>query len=632
MPDYVASALFVYSGDGKLFLDEMANNPYDSSVFPVSVEELRENPAGLLKDVSRVVVSADLFIIKEVMMLAMEYGFSLGFLPLVRQRALSRFYGIPKSRSEMISLALQTDPGDMDLVFCNDHILLFKGIIGRVPLIDGRADESKLRVVWDGLRNIRTLQLLPFTINTLGDDKTTILTAASGCAILENAERRVFSGMEENDCSFQDGMISTVIVAPFSVVDYFRLMWIRVFLSSESGRMPDSVGHIKTSEISIESDRELMVSIDGEDVTVTPAHFRVQPNAVKISHGADKNDKIPGTLQQKEKLVVQSLPEGKEIQKTRNKRVPFFTYASEDRFKDLFTALRSDGQMNSTYVVLMVLSTVLATVGLYLNSVSVIIGAMLLAPLMAPIISLAMSLLRYDRKLFKRSLWKVFAGILLALTTALVLTVVSPYQPLTSEMQGRLNPTVLDLIVAIVAGVAGAYTKSYKEILQSLAGVAIAVALVPPLAVAGIGLGRFDLLFFSQAFLLFTTNLIGIILAATFTFRVLGFSPVVRDKRSMLIVVLFFIAICIPLSVAFDSITDQAAFEKSWQQERFLVNGKYLIVNEAKLREFRDHKLLVVDIYAREPLDRSDLNEFKRKVQRNFSEDIIIRAKIIYIP
>ena len=63
-------------------------------------------------------------------------------------------------------------------------------------------------------------------------------------------------------------------------------------------------------------------------------------------------------------------------------------------------------------------------------------------------------------------------------------------------MQGRLNPTVLDLLVAIAAGVAGAYTKSFKEILQSLAGVAIAVALVPPLAVAGIGLGRLDPSFF----------------------------------------------------------------------------------------------------------------------------------------
>ena len=78
--------------------------------------------------------------------------------------------------------------------------------------------------------------------------------------------------------------------------------------------------------------------------------------------------------------------------------MPFFTYASEERFKDLFTALRDDARLDSTYLILMVLSTVLATVGLYLNSSSVIIGAMLLAPLMAPIIALAMSLLRYGQE------------------------------------------------------------------------------------------------------------------------------------------------------------------------------------------------------------------------------------------
>ncbi len=150
-------------------------------------------------------------------------------------------------------------------------------------------------------------------------------------------------------------------------------------------------------------------------------------------------------------------------------------------------------------MVLMVLSTILATVGLYMNSSSVIIGAMLLAPLMAPIISLAMGILRMDKGLFGRSLIKIFMGITLALATAAFATMPLNYQPLTNEMLARLNPTVLDLAVAIIAGVAGAYTKSYKEILQSLAGVAIAVALVPPLATAGIGLGRFAMVFFSQA-------------------------------------------------------------------------------------------------------------------------------------
>ena len=261
-----------------------------------------------------------------------------------------------------------------------------------------------------------------------------------------------------------------------------------------------------------------------------------------------------------------------------------------------------------------------------------IIGAMLLAPLMAPIISLAMSLLRYDKRLFKQSAIKVLVGIGVALITALLLAFISPYQPFTKEMQARLNPSLLDLVVAIVAGIAGAYTKSFKEILQSLAGVAIAVALVPPLSVAGIGLGRLDMSFFGQAFLLFTTNLIGIILAATITFRLLGYSPVLRDKRTFFVVVASMVIISVPLSFTFRGITQRIEFEKSWTQERFLVNQKYLIVNDAQLTTDKKNKVLVVDIHAREVLNRDDLNVFKRKVQRNFPDDLIIRAKITYIP
>ncbi|ORU94895.1 MAG: hypothetical protein A6F70_10200 [Cycloclasticus sp. symbiont of Bathymodiolus heckerae] len=120
---------------------------------------------------------------------------------------------------------------------------------------------------------------------------------------------------------------------------------------------------------------------------------------------------------------------------------------------------------------------------------------------------------------------------MLALLASALITQLFPYKMMTDEMSARLSPSLLDLAVAIVSGVAGAYSKSYREIIQSLAGVAIAVALVPPLAVAGIGIGRLDMTFFLQAFLLFSTNLIGITLAATFTFRLLVQRPVSSYKK-----------------------------------------------------------------------------------------------------
>ena len=257
---------------------------------------------------------------------------------------------------------------------------------------------------------------------------------------------------------------------------------------------------------------------------------------------------------------------------------------------------------------------------------------MLLAPLMAPIVSLSMGILRADIGLLKKSTGKIFLGILIALLSSVLITFLFPYKPLTNEMQARLNPTLLDLAVAIISGIAAACSKSFKEIIQSLAGVAIAVALVPPLTVAGIGIGRLDFHFFYEAFLLFSTNLVGIIIAATFTFRVLGFSAVVKGKRSLAVVFIFLVLISIPLYFSYFRIVEDRVFEQSLRQERFFVNEKYLIIIKASIIWRGDNRIILMDILAREPLTREDLNAFKKKIQANFSKKLITRLKSFYIP
>ena len=257
---------------------------------------------------------------------------------------------------------------------------------------------------------------------------------------------------------------------------------------------------------------------------------------------------------------------------------------------------------------------------------------MLLAPLMTPIVSLAMGILRGNIDLFKNSIGKIVTGVIIALLSSALITFLFPHKPITAEMLARLNPTLLDLGVAIISGIAAAYSKSFKEIIQSLAGVAIAVALVPPLAVAGIGIGRWDFHFFYQAYLLFSTNLVGIIIAATFTFRVLGYSAVVRSRRSLGVVFIFLVLIAIPLYLSYSRIVEDRVFAKNWQNERFLVNQKYLIIRDASIFRRGDKRIVLMDILAREPLSRRDLNTFKKKIQTNFSQKLIIRINMYYIP
>jgi len=450
--------------------------------------------------------------------------------------------------------------------------------------------------------------------------------------IVQHHEGTIASRLISHDGSFMDGKISLLVSAPLSIIQYLKFLAQSLKSTVSRKTTPSTIGYIKSSQIDIESERELDVFIDGELAAKTPLHCETIPEAVRINIGTRLREKYRRSQTAKERINIDNLPRGQELLRVKTKAIPFFAYATEARFRDLFIALREDASINSAYIVLMVLSTMLATVGLYLDSAAVIIGAMLLAPLMAPIISLAMGLLRQDRGLSKRSARKIIIGIMIALLAAALITLLFPHKPITGEMAGRLSLTLLDLAVAIIAGIAGAYTKSFKEILQSLAGVAIAVALVPPLAVAGIGIGRGEFYFFGQAFLLFTTNLIGIILAATFTFRALGYSAAVRGKRSIGLVAFFLVLITIPLYFSYNQIVEKIVFEMSWQQERFLVNGKYLIIQEADLSHYRNKEVIVMDIMAREHLTREDLAQFKKKIQTNFTKKLIIRARTIYIP
>ena len=629
MASHVESALFLYVSKTEGLIDKVIQNPFNSQITPVLLREFLNNPEQYLQQCNHVVVAAPLGKIKSVLALNMGHDFTIGLLPTQGQRNLRNCYELPKKPEDALEIALRKDAQIMDIILCNNHILVFKAAIGRLPLIDSSTNINLLFATINALKRFWGLRLLPFRFVT--DSGKVIKTAASGCMIVQHHKRTLASRLISHDSSLTDGMISMVITAPTSISDYFVFLYQIFHPLGKRKRIPRSIGYIKSATISIETEEPFEVTIDGESTTQTPLHCETISQAVRINVGEGLHESVKGKAKVKERLEIKNLPAGRELIKAKKKRIPFFSYASEDRFRDLFISLRDDAKIQPTYLVLMVLSTMLAAIGLYQSSAAVV-SAMLLAPLMAPIVALSMGLLRHDTKLSKSSILTILVGILIALTAASLISLMFPHKPITMEMQARLQPSLLDLGVAIVAGVAGAYTKSNKKILQSLAGVSIAVALVPPLAVAGIGLGMGDLGFFGQAFLLFSTNLIGITLAATFTFRMLGYSPVVRDKRGVIFVTFLLIAIAIPLGWSYTELVETSVLEKNWQYERFLVNGKYLIVQQAEIVHQRDEKLLFVKVLVRESLTRKDLNKLRKKIQSNFTDKIKIRMQFVYIP
>ena len=196
----------------------------------------------------------------------------------------------------------------------------------------------------------------------------------------------------------------------------------------------------------------------------------------------------------------------------------FPTLGRDDRL-DLVQQLEQSAQANIDFIMMMVLSTSLASLGLLADSGAVVIGAMLVAPLMGPLVAAGLALVQANLSLFKRSLGVAFIGIGIGFATSLIFGALNPGFEPTLEIEARGKPDLLDLGIAFLSGMTAAYASGRSNVMTTLAGVAIAAALVPPLAVVGIALTHGSPLISGNAAILLITNLVAIILGAAIVFR-----------------------------------------------------------------------------------------------------------------
>ena len=210
---------------------------------------------------------------------------------------------------------------------------------------------------------------------------------------------------------------------------------------------------------------------------------------------------------------------------------------------------------------LLVLSVVIATLGVLADSTAVVIGAMLVAPLMTPIMGFSAAIVNGWMHRVVTSFATVTGGVAVAIGVAWIVAVWTPQLvPITTNSQilSRTSPTMIDLMIAVAAGAAGAYATVDKRVSSSITGVAIAVALVPPLAVVGVMLQASEFADAWGAFLLFLTNYVVIVLVACFVFLVTGLAPmrdlrVNREKTKTVFVTVGLAALVILVPLAFTS-------------------------------------------------------------------------------
>jgi uncharacterized hydrophobic protein (TIGR00271 family) len=323
---------------------------------------------------------------------------------------------------------------------------------------------------------------------------------------------------------------------------------------------------------------------------------------------------------------------------------------------EVYRTVRRGARADADFYVMIGLSATIAALGLLLNSPAVIIGAMLVAPLMSAIVGLGLGVVQGDWRLLRLAAGAsargmtlaIFVGILAGLVGVLTGFVVRDAVP-NSEILGRINPTLLDLGIALASGAAGAYALCRRDVSSSLPGVAIAAALVPPLAAAGIGLALWNGRIAGGALLLFLTNLIAISAAGGLVFLLLGFRPELEIQTRARVfaggvasVAILLLAVTVPLAVLTVNSLHEASFHRTLEgalEQEIAAMGnvemiEWRIVNEVS--EDADHKVeddntLSLELSVRAPrqLYHSEVVDLQQQVAIRLQRPVALRLNHI---
>lgn len=513
----------------------------------------------------------------------------------------------------------------VDVLYCNEQAVLNKVVVGRgfnfQPGGHSTRTIDRFKTSWHQLLHLRQYQPQRFSLTTANESK--VDTAAVGIVAMShvhksNLAKQLLPGNESND-----GLFYALLVAPRSIAEMLYYVVSEPFLKNVS--QPGFIGIMRTSGLSIKSPEAFDYRQDEQSKNSKELTFHVKEKALTLWLKED-SPLTENNVSHKETRKLSQIPQGEEAASSlAKKRLPLITHAANDEFRELYQQLREGATVTSAFLTLMVLSTLLATFGLYANSAPVIIGAMILAPLMAPIVSLSMAFARQDEKLLSSSIKTLLTGLLLALGSAMTLSFVLPLDIVTPEIAARLRPTLLDLGIAVVSGVAAAFAYARASAAKGLAGVAIAVALVPPLAVTGIGLGWLSWSVASGAFLLFVTNLAGIVLAAAVTFLLLGFSPFSRAKNGIIGALIAVIIVSVPLAISFSQLSLQAHVQSSLEGK--VIDG--ITLRNVTVHSTKEPMELQIELVSSSSLKPVDIKALKHNIETILDKSVVLEAGVI---
>jgi len=311
---------------------------------------------------------------------------------------------------------------------------------------------------------------------------------------------------------------------------------------------------------------------------------------------------------------------------------------NRDERVQLFDEVEYKSRWSFDFALLMMLATLIAALGLLSDSGAVVIGAMLVAPLMMPLLGGGLSLVQGNWPLWKRCQSAVLLGFLSALAIGVLIGIVARLldMPMTAQLAMRGEPSTLDLGIAFFSGVAASYCLARPKLSGAMAGVAIAAALVPPIATAGICLvlGKFSVA--QGSALLFGTNVVAIVLGAAFHFYLAGIrgrkkeSGSLWSRRFFIMLTLVMACLIVPLtSVLIERVASPVKVEEVLKDRASLYKIK--VKHVQKSTHFDGLPLIEIVVESAQPVEESIVHEFKKVVENAVGETVHFKVKTVLV-
>lgn len=284
------------------------------------------------------------------------------------------------------------------------------------------------------------------------------------------------------------------------------------------------------------------------------------------------------------------------------------------------------------YVTLLAASAALATLGLVQDSVAVIIGAMLVAPLLGPLSAMSIGLVTARTQLLRRGAITLTVGTVAAVLLSFLVGAVLPLAEPTEQMLLRGQPSLVDVGVAIASGLVGAFATARKDIPAALAGVAIAAALVPPLSTVGLGAALGDGALAGGALLLFLTNIASVVATGAAAFWWFGLRPVEQDHQTRRQLV----SATLTAGLLFAVVTSTVGLLQAQRQERAarldlvqeLTISDDVEVVETEVTTDGDTTVVTATVRTRRELTDTELRTAEQRVAANFDDPVELRVVV----